>query len=35
MKVQLTSEQEAIREGVAAVCARFGDDYWLRKDREK
>ncbi|MBH1963497.1 MAG: acyl-CoA/acyl-ACP dehydrogenase [Comamonadaceae bacterium] len=35
MKVQLTSEQEAIREGVAAVCSRFGDDYWLRKDREK
>src|SRR3954467_3302917 len=35
MHVQLTQDQRAIRDGVAAVCARFGDDYWLRKDREK
>jgi acyl-CoA dehydrogenase len=30
----LTSEQEALREAVARVCARFGDDYWLEKDRD-
>src|SRR4051812_29140969 len=34
MDFSLTSDQEAIREGVAKICARFGDDYWLRRDRE-
>jgi acyl-CoA dehydrogenase len=28
----LTEEQEAIREGVGKVCAKYGDDYWLRTD---
>ena len=28
----LTDEQEAIREGVAKVCAKYGDDYWLKTD---
>jgi acyl-CoA dehydrogenase len=28
----LTEEQEAIREGVAKVCAAFDDDYWRRTD---
>ncbi len=28
MDFGLTPEQEAIVEGVAAVCRRFGDDYW-------
>ena len=28
MDFGLSPEQEAIREGVAAVCRRFGDDYW-------
>lgn len=28
----LTEEQEAIREGVAKVCAKYGDDYWLKTD---
>jgi acyl-CoA dehydrogenase len=28
----LTEEQEAIREGVAKVCANYGDDYWLKTD---
>ena len=28
----LTDEQEAIREGVARVCANYGDDYWLKTD---
>ena len=31
--LELTSEQQAIRDGVAAVCNRFGDDYWLECDR--
>lgn len=35
MHVPLNDEQRAIREGVAAVCARFGDDYWLRHDQQK
>jgi acyl-CoA dehydrogenase len=29
-----TPEQEAIREAIARICARFGDDYWLKKDKE-
>jgi acyl-CoA dehydrogenase len=28
----LSEEQEAIREGVARVCAKYGDDYWLTTD---
>ena len=31
----LTEEQRAIRDGVAAVCRRFGDDYWAECDREE
>ena len=27
-------EQEAIRAAVEKICARFGDDYWLAKDRD-
>jgi len=27
-----TPEQERIREAIAKVCARFGDDYWLARD---
>ena len=34
MDFQLSAEQEAIREAVQKICAGFGDDYWLRKDRE-
>jgi acyl-CoA dehydrogenase len=30
----LSAEQEAIRDAVGKVCARFGDDYWLAKDRD-
>lgn len=30
----LTTEQRAIRDGVAAVCQRFGDEYWAECDRE-
>ena len=31
----LTPDQTAIRDGVAAVCQRFGDDYWTECDREE
>jgi acyl-CoA dehydrogenase len=34
MDFSLTPEQASIREAVAAICAQFGDDYWLAKDRE-
>jgi acyl-CoA dehydrogenase len=34
MDFSLTSDQETIRDAVAKICARFGDDYWLRRDRE-
>jgi acyl-CoA dehydrogenase len=30
----LTEEQEQLRTAVRRLCERFGDDYWLRKDRE-
>ncbi|MCB4821685.1 acyl-CoA dehydrogenase family protein [Roseicella aerolata] len=34
MDFALSPEQQAIREGVAALCARFDEAYWLQKDRE-
>lgn len=34
MDFAFTSEQEAIRDAIARICSRFGDDYWLKKDRE-
>jgi acyl-CoA dehydrogenase len=34
MSVALTAEQEQLREAVQRLCARFGDDYWLAKDRD-
>jgi acyl-CoA dehydrogenase len=30
----LTPAQQEIREAVLKICARFGDDYWLAKDRD-
>lgn len=33
MDFQLSSDQQAIRDAVARICARFGDDYWLERDR--
>ena len=33
MDFTLTPDQEAIRQSVAAICARFDDAYWLEKDR--
>jgi acyl-CoA dehydrogenase len=34
MDFSLTGDQLAIRSAVEKICANFGDDYWLRKDRE-
>ena len=34
MDFSLTEDQVAIRGAVEKICADFGDDYWLRKDRE-
>jgi acyl-CoA dehydrogenase len=34
MDFSLSAEQEAIRDAVARICARFPDAYWLAKDRE-
>ncbi|WP_332689947.1 acyl-CoA dehydrogenase family protein [Bosea sp. (in: a-proteobacteria)] len=34
MDFRLSDEQEAIREAIAGICRRFGDDYWLKRDRE-
>ncbi len=34
MDFALTADQEAIRDAIAGICARFGDDYWLKLDRQ-
>lgn len=34
MDFSFSADHEGIREAVFKLCARFGDDYWLRKDRE-
>jgi acyl-CoA dehydrogenase len=34
MDQSLTQAQQEIREAVLKVCARFGDDYWLERDRD-
>ncbi|HWM44586.1 MAG TPA: acyl-CoA dehydrogenase family protein, partial [Burkholderiales bacterium] len=34
MDFNLSPEQERIREAIAKLCARFDDDYWLKRDRE-
>jgi acyl-CoA dehydrogenase len=31
---RLSSEQEELRAAVAKVCRRFGDEYWLERDRD-
>ncbi|HEY5638137.1 MAG TPA: acyl-CoA dehydrogenase family protein [Burkholderiales bacterium] len=33
MDFSFTPEQEQIREAIAKICARFPDDYWLKKDK--
>ncbi len=32
--INLSPDQQAIHDGVTAVCARFGDDYWAACDQE-
>ena len=34
MDFSLSPEQQAIRDAIERICARFGDDYWLGKDKE-
>ncbi|MGH8686141.1 MAG: acyl-CoA dehydrogenase family protein [Burkholderiales bacterium] len=34
MDFAYTEEQDAIREAIAKICARFPDEFWLKKDRE-
>ncbi len=34
MDFSLTADQQQLREAILQLCADFGDDYWLRKDRE-
>jgi acyl-CoA dehydrogenase len=34
MDFSLSAEQQAIRDAVGKICARFGDDYWLKKDKD-
>jgi len=30
--IRLSDEQQAIEDGVAKVCAQFGDEYWSKCD---
>ena len=34
MDFSLTDDQQSIRETMLKLCAGFGDDYWLQRDRE-
>jgi len=34
MDFELSPEQESIKSSIERICDRFGDDYWLNKDRE-
>ncbi len=34
MTVDLTADQQSIRDAVSRLCAKFGDDYWLARDRD-
>jgi acyl-CoA dehydrogenase len=34
MDLSLTPAQAEIREAILKICTRFGDDYWLAKDRD-
>ena len=34
MDFNLSKEQESLVAAVAGTCSRFGDDYWLKRDRE-
>ena len=34
MDFRLTDEQEAIRESVSKLCAKYDDDYWFDRDHD-
>jgi acyl-CoA dehydrogenase len=34
MDFSFSAEQQAIRDAVGKICARFGDHYWLKKDKD-
>ena len=34
MDFSLSDDQKAIQDAIERICAGFGDDYWLKKDRE-
>ncbi|MCS7040947.1 MAG: acyl-CoA dehydrogenase family protein, partial [Caldilineales bacterium] len=34
MDFSISPDQQIIRETVTALCARFGDDYWLARDQD-
>lgn len=34
MDFSFSPEQDAIKTAIERICARFGDDYWLKKDKE-
>jgi len=34
MDFSFTPEQERIRDAIAKLCSRFGDDYWLARDKD-
>jgi acyl-CoA dehydrogenase len=34
MEFALSATQISVRDAVARICARFGDDYWLARDRD-
>src|SRR5579883_1170018 len=34
MEFSLTPDQQNIRETILKLCARFGDSYWLERDRD-
>ncbi|MEW6453160.1 MAG: acyl-CoA dehydrogenase family protein [Pseudomonadota bacterium] len=34
MDFSFSPEQEAIKTAIERICARFGDDYWLKKDKD-
>jgi acyl-CoA dehydrogenase len=34
MDFRLSADQEAIRDAISGICKRFGDDYWLKRDKE-
>jgi acyl-CoA dehydrogenase len=34
MDFEFSADQQAIRDAVVKICARFSDDYWLARDRD-